>query len=96
MAHKVKPTGDLSKAPVGALTYFDVNIGAPRKPDQPTVSRAIVNAPHRRRGLASAMFEFADQHAQAKYGKPLQHSEALSEEGKAFVEGHTRKRRDDT
>jgi GNAT superfamily N-acetyltransferase len=92
MAHKVKPTGELSKAPVGDLTYFDTNIGASNKPDQPTVYKAVVKPAHQRRGLASAMFDFADQHAQKKYGKPLQHSTALSDEGKAFVEGHLRKR----
>lgn len=92
MAHKVKSTGELSKAPVGGITYFSNNLGAPNKPDQPTVFKAVVNKPHQRRGLASALFDFADQHAQAKYGKPLQHSSALSDDGKAFVVGHTIKK----
>jgi GNAT superfamily N-acetyltransferase len=91
-AHVVKPGGELSKAPVASLSYFDTNIGAARSPDQPTVYKAFVKPPHRRKGVASAMFDFADQHAQARYGKPLQHSEALSEDGKAFVEGHQRRR----
>ena len=93
MAHRVvKSTGQPTKSPVGGLNYFSTNIGANNKPDLPTVFKAVVNEPHRRRGLASAMFDFANQHAQAQYGKPLQHSSALSEAGKAFVAGHTAKR----
>jgi hypothetical protein len=104
LAHKVKPDAPLttpsqarprehlSVNPVGGLSFFDTNLGAPDKPDQPTVFKAVVNKSHQRRGLGSALFDFADTHAQAKYGKPLQHSSALSEDGKAFVEGHLRKR----
>ena len=93
MAHKVvKTTGMPTKAPIGGLTFFDTNLGAPDKPDQPTVFKAVVNKPHQRRGVASALFNFADQHAQAKYGKPLQHSSALSDDGKAFVQGMARNR----
>ena len=79
--------------PVGYLNYFDDgSLDGSKDPDRPTVFNTVVRPAHRRVGLASAMFDFADQHAQAKYGKPLQHSGALSEDGKAFVRGHLAKR----
>lgn len=79
--------------PVGFVSYFpDGGLGGPVDPKAPTVFKAVVKPAHRRQGLASAMFDFASQHAEAKYGLPLQHSGALSEDGKAFVRGHLGKR----
>jgi GNAT superfamily N-acetyltransferase len=79
--------------PVGYVSFFpDGGLGNPKDPDRPTVFKAFVKPAHRRVGLASALFDHADQVAQSKYGKPLQHSGSLSEDGKAFVEGHLRKR----
>ena len=79
--------------PVGYISYFnDGTLGNPVDPRAPTVYKTMVRPAHRRQGLASAMFDFASQHAEAKYGLPLQHSGALSEDGKAFVRGHLGKR----
>lgn len=71
---------------VGAMNWFSTGIGGGTggssitsaaglevHPDKPTIYKAIVSKPHRRKGVASAMLDYARQ------AEPdLQHSHALS------------------
>lgn len=49
--------------------------GLPVDPDKPTIFKAVVSKPHRRKGVASAMLEHA-----RSIEPDLQHSHALSED----------------
>ena len=71
---------------VGALNWFPSSIGSsspdrtitsaaglPVEPGKPTIYKTVVSKPHRRKGVASAMLDYARQ------AEPeLQHSHALS------------------
>lgn len=68
---------------VGAMNWFSGTVGSggattsaaglPVDPSKPTIYKAIVSAPHRRKGVASAMLDYAREIA-----PDLQHSHALS------------------
>lgn len=69
---------------VGGLNWFSSTVGGPRgvstsaaglevHPDKPTIYKTVVSKPHRRKGVASAMLDYARE------AEPeLQHSHALS------------------
>lgn len=81
-----RPVG--AKRPVGSLSYFSKGgLSAGTDPERPEVYKAFVKPAHRRRGIASAMFDYAERNGAAG----LQHSGALSDEGKSFKSGHTLK-----
>lgn len=68
---------------IGALNWFSSAVGAggattsaaglPVDPSKPTIYKTVVSKPHRRKGVASAMLDYARE------AEPeLQHSHALS------------------
>lgn len=61
--------------PIGAVGHVS-KAGLPIEPDKPTIFKAVVSKPLRRKGVASAMLEHARDIAPG-----LQHSFALSEDG---------------
>lgn len=74
-----------SRRRVGAMNWFGSTVGAGGAttnaaglevhPDKPTIYKTVVSKPHRRKGVASAMLDYARQ------AEPdLQHSHALSED----------------
>ena len=75
---------------VGAMNWFGAGAGGgisgtsaaglPVDRDKPTIYKTVVSAPHRRKGVASAMLDYARQ------AEPdLQHSHALSEDAIAWA-----------
>lgn len=75
---------------VGALNWFSSSMGhstpitskagLPVDPSKPTIYKTVVSAPHRRKGVASAMLDYARE------AEPdLQHSHALSEDAVAWA-----------
>jgi GNAT superfamily N-acetyltransferase len=85
----VTATVEGNKHPIGYLNHFDINIGGGEEPDKPTVFKTFVKPFHRRQGVASAMFDYAERQ---NGERGLQHSGALTDDGKAFKEGHLRKK----
>lgn len=64
-----------SSGPVGSGGATSNAAGLEVHPDKPTIFKAVVSKPHRRKGVASAMLD----HARA-LEPDLQHSHALSED----------------
>ena len=78
---------------VGAMNWFSGTVGAggtitskaglPVDPSKPTIYKAVVSKPHRRKGVASAMLDYARE------AEPeLQHSHALSEDAVEWARRH--------
>lgn len=74
---------------VGYLNWFPTNLSGIRvtsaaglevAPDKPTIYKTVVSGPHRRKGVASAMLDYARE-----IEPELQHSHALSADAVAWA-----------